>query len=108
MANPYRGEVEIIVGGERHVMRLTLGALCELEQALDTGIPALVERFETGAFRAKDLIALLGAGLRGGGAAITDAELSAMRIDGGPVAAIRKAAELLKVSFALPDEAGDG
>ena len=43
--------------GEPHVLCLTLGALAELEAALDTGsLVALVERFETGAFSARDLL----------------------------------------------------
>lgn len=108
MANPYRGEVGITLDGRPHVMRLTLGALCELEAGMGGSVAELVERFESGRFRAGDVLALLGAGLRGGGAAIADAELSTMLIDGGPVVAIRKAAELLRVSFALPAEAGDG
>ena len=37
MANPYAGEVAIWLDGQRHVMRLTLGALAELEQTLQVG-----------------------------------------------------------------------
>ncbi|MFQ5622349.1 MAG: gene transfer agent family protein [Paracoccaceae bacterium] len=105
MANPYRGEVALSVDGELHVMRLTLGALAELEERLQSGsILELVERFETGAFRATDLIALIHAGLRGGGWDIGEAELLARRIDGGPVAAAQAAARLLKVTFTVPGD----
>ena len=33
-ANPWSGEVALVIGGERHVLKLTLGALAELEAAL--------------------------------------------------------------------------
>ena len=68
MVNPYRGEVALVVDGQTHVMRLTLGVLAELEEALNAGsLLALVERFEAGTFSTRELLALLAAGLRGGG-----------------------------------------
>ena len=36
MANPWAGEVAIWLDGERHVGKLTLGALAELEETLKT------------------------------------------------------------------------
>ncbi|MEC7668338.1 MAG: gene transfer agent family protein, partial [Pseudomonadota bacterium] len=49
MANPWRGEVAIVLDGQRHVMRLTLGALAELEAGLgDETLVELVQRFEAG------------------------------------------------------------
>ncbi len=101
MANPFRGEVEISLNGEVYLMRLTLGVLAELEAKLSSdSLMALVERFETGAFSARDLIELLKAGLKGGG---TD-PLPTLDVDGGPVAAAQAAARLLRVTFAVPDE----
>ncbi len=109
MANPYRGEVELVVAGEPRIMRLSLGGLAELETRLESGsIVEMVERFETGRVRARDLLALLAAGLRGGGFAVEDAELGALPIEGGPVGAARAAARLLRVTFALPDGRDDG
>ncbi|MCF6305005.1 MAG: gene transfer agent family protein [Rhodobacteraceae bacterium] len=104
MMNPYRGEVMLVLNGEAQVMRLTLGALAELESALKTGsLLALVERFEQGSFSASDLVALLLAGLRGGGADIDRATLNAAEIKGGAVAAAQAGALLLKRAFTLPD-----
>ena len=106
MANAARGEAEITLDGERRVMRLTLGALAELETALGAGgLPALAERFERGEFGAKDLTALIGAGLRGAGAEISDMEVASMAIDGGAGGAARAAAQLLAAAFA---PVGDG
>lgn len=104
--NPYRGDVTLVLNGEAQTMRLTLGALAELESALEAGsMLALVERFETGAFSAADLIALLLAGLRGGGVSIDKETLMAGRIEGGPVAAAKAGALLLKRAFSVADEA---
>ncbi|HPG21672.1 MAG TPA: gene transfer agent family protein [Amaricoccus sp.] len=104
MGNPYRGEVVLSVDGTPRVMRLTLGALAELEARLESeSLLEMIARFETGGFRVADLVSLLAAGLSGGGWRIGEAELVACRIDGGPLAAAQAAAKLLKVTFTLPD-----
>jgi hypothetical protein len=105
MVNPHAGEVALVIDGEPHVMRLTLGALAELEAALETGsLVELVQRFETSAFTARDLLALIVAGLRGGGWRGRAEDLMAAEIGGGPLAASRAAAELLARAFTLPGE----
>jgi hypothetical protein len=105
MANPFRGEVEIVVDGEPRVMRLTLGALAELEARLKAdSLVEMIARFESGGFRVRDLIALIVAGLNGGGWRIDEAGLLARRLDGGPVAAAEAAARLLKATFSVPGE----
>lgn len=97
--------MRLVIDGTPHVMRLTLGALAELEEALEAdGLVALVERFETGAFRSRDVLALLLAGLRGGGWTGTAADLASAEIEGGPMVAARKAAELITRAFAAPAE----
>lgn len=106
MANRWRGEVALVMDGERHVMKLTLGALAELEEALEAGtLVALVERFEAGRFSTRDVLALLLAGLRGGGWTGDARALAQAEIAGGPMAGARAAAELLARAFALPEEA---
>lgn len=103
MANPFAGEVAITLDGVPHVAKLTLGALAELEGALEAGsLVDLVERFETGRFSTRDVLALLVAGLRGGGWQGQARDLLAVEIGGGPVGAARAAAELLARAFALP------
>ena len=105
MVNPYAGEVAIVVDGQRHAAKLTLGALAELETALEAGsLMDLVERFEARRFTTRDVLALVVAGLRGGGWQGTAADLLQAEIAGGPVAAARAAAELLARAFALPGE----
>ncbi len=104
MANPWTGEVELILDGEPRVMKLTLGALAELEAELETGtLIELVERFEGGRFSTRDVLALIVAGLRGGGWRGSAADLIASEIEGGPVEAARVAGLLLARAFALPE-----
>ena len=108
MANPWRGEVALTLDGERHRMRLTLGALAELEAGLESGsLVDLVQRFEDGRYSTRDVLALIVAGLRGGGWQGDARALMTAEIEGGPMAAARAAAELLARAFMLP-EAGDG
>ena len=105
MANPYAGEVAIWLDGQRHVAKLTLGALAELETALEAGsLMDLVSRFEAGAFTTRDVLALVVAGLRGGGWQGTAKDLRTVELGGGPLEAARAAAELLARAFALPGE----
>lgn len=104
MANPWTGEVALVIDGRRRVLKLTLGALAELEAALEADtLVALVQRFEAGAFSSREVLALVVAGLRGGGADVTQADLLRSEIDGGPLAAARAAAEMLARAFMAPD-----
>ncbi|MCZ4261125.1 gene transfer agent family protein [Limimaricola sp. G21655-S1] len=100
MANPRAGEVALILDGRRHVMKLSLGALAELEESLGAdSIAALVARLEGGEVSARDVMALIVAGLRGGGWPGRAADLVAAEIEGGPVEAARLAALLVARAF---------
>lgn len=108
MANPWAGEVVLVMDGQRHILKLTLGALAELEAALQAdSLLALVERFEGGRFSSRDVLLLLAAGLRGGGWQGQASDLAQADIAGGPMGAARVAAEVLARAFALPGD-GDG
>lgn len=104
MANPWRGDVALVINGQHHIARLTLGALAELEETLEEeSLIALVERFEGNAFSSRDVLALLGAGLRGGGSDLSKADLLNAEIEGGPMAAAKAAAELLARAFVVAE-----
>ncbi|WP_425039192.1 gene transfer agent family protein [Primorskyibacter sp. S187A] len=106
MSNPWRGEVELDINGEARVMRLTLGALAELEAQLgETTIVDLVARFETGKTSAQDVMALIVAGLRGGGWNVTAEDLVSAEIAGGITGAAKAAAKLLARAFVVPGAA---
>jgi hypothetical protein len=98
MPNHHRGEVSAEIGGRAYTLCLTLGALAELEAAFGAeDLMALAARFETGRLSARDAIRILGAGLRGGGNAITDDEIAAM--PGGLEAYLDAVARLLTATF---------
>jgi hypothetical protein len=100
MANAQRGEIAAIIDGEEKVLCLTLGALAELEARLGGGdLMGLGERFASGRVSARDLIVILGAGLRGGGNAVTDDDLARMAVEGGLRGAAEVAARLLRATF---------
>ena len=108
MANPHRGEVELIVNGAPVRMRLTLGALAKLETRLETGsLMALAERFESGRVTASDLLALLEAGIRGAGSECPDSGLADADIEGGTIGAMRAGLALLSAAF-RPFQGDDG
>jgi len=100
MANPFAGEVALTIDGQRHVLKLTLGALAELEDGLgEDTLVSLISRFETGQFSSRDVLALIVAGLRGGGSQGRRAELLHAEIEGGAIGAARVAAQLLVRAF---------
>ncbi len=104
MANPWTGEVAVVIDGVAHDCKLTLGALAELEAVLDTGsIVDLIRRFEGASFSGSDVMAVVVAGLRGGGWSGSAADLITAEIAEGPVGAAKVAAELLARAFAAPE-----
>lgn len=93
----------LVIDGQSYDLRLTLGALAALESALEVGsLVDMVERFESGAYSSRDVLAILRAGLNGGRAEpMPDPENGV--IDGGPMQAARVAAQLLVRAFAVPE-----
>jgi hypothetical protein len=100
MANRRRGEVPLTLGQERYTLCLTLGALAELEDALKADdLAGLVERFAGGRLAARDVIALLGAALRGGGHALDDEAVARLPLAGGLAAVTSALGEALVAAF---------
>ena len=100
MANKYRGEIDAELNGKNWRLCLTLGALAELESAYGDGdILAIAQRFEAGRISAGDAIKLIGAGLRGGGNEIGDADVAAMTTEGGAAGFVSIVARLLAATF---------
>lgn len=103
MTNPWAGEVALVVNGQRHEAKLTLGALAELEARLEAeSLAELVARFEGADLRAGDVLLLVCAGLRGGGWRGDLDDLLSAEIEGGAMEAARVAARLLVLAFSVP------
>ena len=102
-ANRHRGEIEVMINGERRILCLTLGALAELETAFAAdNLMELAGRFAAGRLKASDMIAVLGAGLRGGGNLMSDEDVAVMNLDGGVTGMAKIVIALLNATFA-PD-----
>lgn len=101
MANTHRGEVDAVLDGTAHRLVLTLNALAELEAAFgEEDMVALAGRFDSGRLKAVDCVRIIGAGLRGAGYAITDAEVGNMQAEGGAAGFVKLVAQLLAATFA--------
>ncbi|MEM6617469.1 MAG: gene transfer agent family protein [Pseudomonadota bacterium] len=104
MANAHRGEVSAFLDGERRTLCLTLGALAHLEEALGADdLMALAERFAHGRMKAQDAIAIIGAGLRGGGTDVSDADVAKMAVEGGAAGYVTIVSDLLTATFGSSD-----
>ena len=106
MANRRRGEVDVTVAGRRYRLCLTLGSLAELEDAFGVeDLGALSARFGSGRLATDDLVRLFGAGLRGGGEAVSDDEVRALPVAGHLGDLARAVSDLLAATFgdAAPD-----
>jgi hypothetical protein len=100
MSNPRRGEIEAVLGGRRLTLCLTLGVLAELEAAFGVSdLHGLGERFARGGLRARDLVRIVGAGVRGGGTGLSDEEIAALPLAGGLEPWMEAAAGLLQAAF---------
>jgi len=103
--NRKRGEVEAILDGAPRRLCLTLGALAELEDAFAADdLSALVERFSSGRLSARDMIRIIGAGLRGAGETIDDEGVAALRVEGGAASYASIVSQLLTETFGSAQE----
>ena len=106
MANPQRGEIAVELDGRNWTLCLTLGGLAELEAHFGAAdLTTLARRFSTGLFAAGDIIAIIHAGLVGGGHDLTREEVAQMRSSSGAAGYAGIVANLLAASFG---QAGNG
>lgn len=100
MANRIRGEISAQLDGRQWTLVLTLGALAELEDVYNcTSLASLLERFTAEKLSATDMIALLGAGLRGAGHDVSNDQVAMMQAPGGAVGFAAITADLLSAAF---------
>ncbi len=110
MANRHRGEISALLDGRERTLCLTLGALAELEDAFGAeDLVALATRFESGRLSARDIVRVIGSGLRGAGEEIGDEAVGAMRTEGGAAGFARVAADLIRATFGADEtESAEG
>jgi hypothetical protein len=100
MANAKRGEIDATLDGKTYTLCLTLGALAELESGFGASdLVALASRFEERRLSARDILRIIGCGLRGAGNDISDDEVAGMKVSEGLAGYVRIAADLLAATF---------
>ena len=83
MTNAVRGDSELVAGGQSLLMRLTLGALSEIETGLGSGggLGDIAGRLKS--LGSQDIALVASALLKGGGFAITPQEVMRLETDVG-------------------------
>jgi hypothetical protein len=80
MTNPLRGETSFLAAGEKFVMRLTLGALAEIESAFNVeSLTDLAARLKS--FATSDIATVAAALLRAGGHDVTANDVLKLPVD---------------------------
>lgn len=84
MPNTIRGDSELVAGNRHYTMRLTLGALAEIEHALGVdSLGDIAARLKT--LATSDIAAVASALLRGGGHDVSAADMLALDCDLGAI-----------------------
>jgi hypothetical protein len=100
MANSKRGEIDAVIDGKSYTLCLTLGALAELESGFGASdLVALASRFEERRLSARDILRIIGCGLRGAGNDIAHDDVARMKVSEGLAGYVRIAADLLAATF---------
>ena len=108
MTNRHRGEIAAELDGRQWTLCLTLGALAELEDHFNVpSLTGLADAFAGQPLSSGDLIAILAAGLKGGGHDLTREDVAEMRHAGGPEGFARIVAELLQATFGAAEKEVD-
>jgi len=109
MINALRGEALWRYGGRDYRLCLTLGALAELEHHFAAeGFEALAQRLTQGALSSRDVVALLRAGLRGGGEEIKSDFVECLPVSAIFPEAFEAIANMLQAAFGAPESEGQG
>jgi hypothetical protein len=111
-ANPHRGEVAVTLAGTTYVLRPTFAAIAAIETATGAGVYALAERLhamlrsEPGpGIGAKDVAAILAAGMAGADRPTSGEEAGRIAVAAGLVPAAAAAFAFLVAALTGPDEA---
>ena len=100
MVNAVRGEIAAELDGKTWTLCLTLGALANLESALEVDdLSMLTNKFSSGKLSSTDLLKIIHAGLNGGGHTISETEVANMKVESGISGYVSIAARLLEATF---------
>lgn len=105
MINKHRGEISAELDGKNWTLCLTLGALAQLEDHFKVDdLTSLAEKLSSNALCSSDFLAIILAGLRGGGHEVDSVDVNGMRIKGGATGYAILVADLLMATFGSGQE----
>ena len=100
MANKAHGEIEALIAGQKRKLRLGIGDLINLEDAIDAGCMEIARMLSSGSFRTRTIVLILMYGLNGAGARVKETEVIKMlEEDGGPLDHLKTCSELLATAL---------
>ncbi|MGL4439552.1 MAG: gene transfer agent family protein [Bosea sp. (in: a-proteobacteria)] len=106
MVNRHRGEIPLVIAGQRLSLKLTLGGLAEMEDALGVGdLVGLGERLGSGRLSANDIVGILRIGLKGAGHDVTEAQIRGWSVEAGLGPLVSAIVALFLETFGAADEA---
>jgi hypothetical protein len=107
MANPLKGEVELVAGDKSYVLKFSVDAICSLEERLDKGFPAIAVDLQQPHKLTISLVRqLLHASLNEAHPEITLKEAGELIIPaGGMVVVLDKVSAAISAAFPAPAEA---
>lgn len=95
MANKFRGETEVEIGGVKYLLRASFEGLLEMEDKAGCGIMEMVDSVSRGRITSKQAIAIIYGGIIGGGVKIDFNELGEACVQEGMLSCSAKAAIFL-------------
>lgn len=98
MANAIKGEVSFLAGNKRYTLVFDFNAICNVEDTFDAPISEVGEKL-TGGMRAKDLRALITAGLQAHHPGIEELDVGDLIGKIGPQVAAEKLGEAMQAAF---------
>ena len=100
MANKAHGEIEALIAGQKRKLRLGIGDLINLEDAIDAGCMEIARMLSSGSFRTRTIVLILMYGLNGAGGRVRETEVMKMvEEDGGPLEHLKTCAELITTAL---------
>jgi hypothetical protein len=104
MANKARGEMDLILGGERYTMRPSFEAIAEIEDLTGKGLLALAIKLGEGNGTTKEMAAVIYSGLKGAGSKLSFEEVGEKVIRAGITKLSAPMGEFLRLALQGSDE----
>ena len=108
MANPFRGELQLSLGGETYKTRMTVDGCMQAEAACGQSLVRITSRLREGDLSVMEIAQVLTPAFKGGGNNVDQAKVARMIYEAGIVDGMRVCAEVLtNILIAGDDDSED-